>query len=432
MNNTYEFYNIAYMLTNIFGSYIIFKIFSIFYDRDGADKRVEFLSFTGYYLFNSFLYLHFNNVLALVFTNIMCFMLLSYNYKATFRERILNTIYIYFILLISEVSIVELLDATVDIDFRTELEHISLYYIGICELVKYCLVIIVSKYKSGKDGESIPNSYWFAVALVPTLSIVLIFLVVSSANKERNTVEWIFSIILAINFAVFYLYDQMIDVFKENYTNANLKQRNEYYENQLELIQSNIKDVRMIKHDMKNHLMVLQTYYNSGNLEGYNKYMSKIFSELSSEKKYVSSGNVTIDSILNYKLKKLEDTGTQISVQVENVEDINVPEFVLTTILGNLIDNATEALDKLDDEKEIFILIIKDRDSVIIQIDNSYDGTINKSINKSRLLTRKEDKENHGLGIASVQKAVDSVNGKMEITYDEDMFSVTVNLESQC
>jgi len=55
--------------------------------------------------------------------------------------------------------------------------------------------------------------------------------------------------------------------------------------------------------------------------------------------------------------------------------DINVAAIDLVTILGNLLDNALEAVKKVDD-KWIKLDIEFKRGSLLIKIENSFDGEI--------------------------------------------------------
>ena len=48
------------------------------------------------------------------------------------------------------------------------------------------------------------------------------------------------------------------------------------------------------------------------------------------------------------------------------------------------------------------------------------------SRDKMRFVTDKEEKEKHGLGIASAQYIVNQYNGEMDFAYDDTKFEVTI------
>ena len=86
--------------------------------------------------------------------------------------------------------------------------------------------------------------------------------------------------------------------------------------------------------------------------------------------------------------------------------------FDLTVLLGNLLDNAIEALRK-DDKKSLSIKIRYIKGILYISMYNSFDGVINKGGN--RFLSLKEDKENHGIGLTNIDSIVNKYNGEMRI-----------------
>ena len=59
-----------------------------------------------------------------------------------------------------------------------------------------------------------------------------------------------------------------------------------------------------------------------------------------------------------------------------------------------------------------------------MHVKNSYDQIVN--VENGRLVTRKQDKLLHGIGIRSVESTVEKYNGIVEISQDKEMFTVDV------
>ena len=93
-------------------------------------------------------------------------------------------------------------------------------------------------------------------------------------------------------------------------------------------------------------------------------------------------------------------------------------------ILGNLLENAVEVAQKVDGKKYIEIKMKYDKNNILLSVTNSYSGKLLKT-KDHRLKSTKTDTENHGVGLASVYRAVakycgtviidDSVSGQFKI-----------------
>ena len=77
-------------------------------------------------------------------------------------------------------------------------------------------------------------------------------------------------------------------------------------------------------------------------------------SSTAADKKLIDSGNDLIDSMLNYKLARLHDNIEQ-KYDIVVPKDLSFTEFDLNVIIGNLADNALEALEQLpaDEPKKL-------------------------------------------------------------------------------
>ena len=142
------------------------------------------------------------------------------------------------------------------------------------------------------------------------------------------------------------------------------------------------------------------------------------------QKEYTHSGNISVDSILDFKLQETEQKKIKTTLDVNVPEELNVPSFDMAVILGNLLDNATTAVSKLIEERYINIIIKYDKGRFVLHIDNPFEGEIIKENNT--FLTTKLDKSNHGVGLQSIKAVLEKYNGSIEIEHNEKIFSVTL------
>ena len=114
-------------------------------------------------------------------------------------------------------------------------------------------------------------------------------------------------IILLINVDMFYLYDNLINLFSEKYENDIIEQQNKAYLNQLHLMQESQMKIRFLKHDMKNHIINMQSLLSAEKYDQLKDYLAETNDYIYSNNVIIDSGNETIDSVLNYKLAPLEN-----------------------------------------------------------------------------------------------------------------------------
>ena len=110
--------------------------------------------------------------------------------------------------------------------------------------------------------------------------------------------------------------------------------------------------------------------------------------------------------------------------------DIEVPDII--TILGNLLDNAIDALQHTTD-KTLKVDIEYTKDSLFIKMDNAFDGNIKckwaSGGNPDYIVSRKKGRD-HGYGFRNIREAVEKYNGHIDISHEGNMFSVGVLLYS--
>lgn len=204
------------------------------------------------------------------------------------------------------------------------------------------------------------------------------------------------------------------------------------YEQQLELCERHqqereisILQLRDAKHNMKNNLVSILAYAENRQHEKIIGFINEIMEESGMAIAAISnSGNIVIDSLIGYwyvTAKKKE---------IDFKTDICIPMMLpfkgadICLILGNLLENAVEAAQKVDGKKYIEIKMKYDKNNILLSVTNSYSGKLLKT-KDHRLKSTKTDTENHGVGLASVYRAVakycgtviidDSVSGQFKI-----------------
>lgn len=207
--------------------------------------------------------------------------------------------------------------------------------------------------------------------------------------------------------------------------NAKMKEMYELqlraYQNQLQLMRDANEAYRILHHDMKHHIVMLTDFLHKGENENALQYLGKISGYAGGHKDYIETGNAGIDSIINYMAEKVLSGSGQVLADIYVPPGLAVDNFDMSVILGNLLLNAWEAMENCT-KKELAIIVKYGRGILLICIENTYDGILEEKDGK--IVSRKEDASNHGLGLASVRQAVRKYDGNIKIHSDENRFRV--------
>lgn len=182
--------------------------------------------------------------------------------------------------------------------------------------------------------------------------------------------------------------------------------------------------IRALKHDMKNHTLVILSYLEEEKNEEAKHYAGELLDKLNKMYTYVHVGNALLNYILNHKLSMAKEQGCEIKAEIENLAFSYMDSVDFSALVNNLLDNAMEgALHSR--EKKVEVSILRKKGFDVISIKNSIDASILES-NPKLLSTKKES--GHGLGMKQIQSIVEKYHGSMDIYEKENMFNVNIIL----
>lgn len=196
----------------------------------------------------------------------------------------------------------------------------------------------------------------------------------------------------------------------------NYKWQMEEIEKQEQEIRTLHKNARKLKHDMRNHLLVIASYLNKEEFEAAKDYTSDVLDRLSGMQSYVETGNSLLDHILNEKLSLARDKGIDVSAQIDRALFAKMKGIDFSAVLGNLLDNAIEASGK-EKEKEIQIKVYRKKGYDVISVKNRIGGSV--LADNPELISTKNEDDAHGYGIPQIKETVERYQGLYDF-YEED------------
>ena len=267
--------------------------------------------------------------------------------------------------------------------------------------------------------------------LIPFLFIPitqLLVVIFMHINLEIASVIQASSNGLGIAFLFFYLYYSVSKSFEKDIKSALQTQEKEYYFTQCQLMQESVEQVKSIRHDMKLHLATIRDYTAHSKANEATEYLDGLLENIGESEVYSDTGNIAFDSIINFKLKDVVSNHIDFQMKIFVPPELSIEVSDIVTILGNLLDNAFEAVKKVEN-KMIKLDIESSKGSLFIKIDNTFDGEVNYADGMNgtepAIVSLKSD-GNHGYGLSNIRKSVEKYNGHVDISHEGNIFSVGI------
>lgn len=181
------------------------------------------------------------------------------------------------------------------------------------------------------------------------------------------------------------------------------------------------ENTRRLKHDMKNHIMVVTSYLQENEVDEAKRYLSHVLDELNGIYTYVETGNSVMNYVLNWKLETAYARGLRVKAEIENLAFEKLESVDFVSLLSNLLDNAIEgaALHGGDAEPEIFVRVAARRGYETIQVKNRI---VRSVLEENPLLQSGKTGEGHGYGVGQIRHIVEKYGGECQFYEEKEMF----------
>lgn len=242
-------------------------------------------------------------------------------------------------------------------------------------------------------------------------------------NTNRVELQLFICVILTLVFLLalqngFYIRKSYDDKFGE-YQDKLLKM-------QMEEVNSIYLTMRGWRHDYHNHMQKIKAHMALDQYEEVGKYLNQLEDQLDKVEVKYKTGNVSIDAILNSKLSVAEKFGIEINCKAEVPKEINIEDVDICVIIGNLIDNAMEACDKLQENERrflrVYICVLKKQ--LYISVSNATNEVVRK-LDKEYITNKRG---NHGHGLKRIDDIVEKYQGFINRKNEPGVFATEIML----
>lgn len=410
-------------LSNFFRMVLIRRFMQVFFGKEASGKK-ELIVYGLFYVVNTVLYLVFHLPLLNFVCNLAGIFVITRLYTHTFKINSMVTLLVYFINMgCDTLAIVLFVD-----NYRESVIHNQVFSLITVLLFFICILAAEKIVTSNKMTDVVLPEHSLSLMLVPLISILLFGGLLFDKNSPDNMVfEMETLCLLFINMVVFYLYNEILKAYTYKIDKLVLEQKISMYANQLDTIMKTENKIRGLQHDMKHHIIQLELMAKQNGQSDIEEYLQNMADFMSNPEELVHTGNLDIDSVLNYMISKAKQVLKEVNVKVNIPSDI-ASHFNINVIIGNLLENAIEAA--VNTENKILDIDIHYKQGVLyLDISNSYSNKV--TVKEHRFLTSKEDDHKHGIGLDNVKKMVEEHNGVLQFCYDENMFRVKIMMYAE-
>ena len=320
---------------------------------------------------------------------------------------------------------------------------ISEYYVKesptltiLCQILSigvWALIYVIKRRKNDQEEVVLDLKHYIILYLVTISSLILVGSIqIFSELEEYEDLQiyGVFAVMACCTLVVVTL--MQIVVLSQN---AYIKKSNDMYKEHMALQKQHYEhmllqyeELRKFRHDVKNHMLALNSMCTSEDNSQIKKYLSQLTNEVSSKKPVEYTGNRELDAVIAPFVLEAESKNIKVQFKGRVSDNVAIDMFDMCTIISNLLNNAIEACEKIQEDKRIIEFEIAGYNSqIFISVSNSYDmeSIINQ---KQKFITTKEDKLNHGIGLENVSRTVKKYDGDMRISQENERFIVTINI----
>lgn len=256
---------------------------------------------------------------------------------------------------------------------------------------------------------------------------------------------------------VIVLFQNIKDKKQEEKQKELLKGQMEDMKHHISRVEELYRELRSMKHDMGNHVAVMESLCIRNAEEGIRGQMQAYVSAMKEQYSYVTeeirTGNPITDVILMEKQREAAEKGIAFTCEFRYPKDRRVDAFDLSIILNNALENAIEAVERMRKSSSVREMTVQDgegkksaeremnpnagyikirsymrKNAYMIEVINSYQDKITFDMETGLPNTMKEQKESHGYGLRNIREVARKYYGEIDIETTGEEFCLSVML----
>lgn len=290
-------------------------------------------------------------------------------------------------------------------------------------VVNYIVFFVFSVYNHNRRRRSVKPGI-FGAQLVIAESAALVLFAVITAVALDDVVIPVGVFVFVIVYLCFGILNAYSDEKRLNDEYVLLTQLQQKERERFRLSKEYIDAINLKSHDMK-HLIYGLRNASAGELDGELARIEEVLDEYGVT---AHTGNAALDVVLTEKGRYCVKRGISLASSADGALISFMEPTDIYSMIGNLLDNAIEAAEKLDDveKKTISLFVRKECGVVHIRTENYYKDAV--SFVNGLPVTGKNDRVNHGFGTKSIRLTATKYQGYVNFTAADGVFVADVLL----
>lgn len=279
------------------------------------------------------------------------------------------------------------------------------------------------------------NKNWMLLTVFfPLASILTIFLLYSAALGVHSSsyLMMICTVILLIsNLIVLLVIENLQKSTREHEALLAVNERMQAQEQSLNALDAAYSAQRKLTHDFRRHLSVLTEFLRQNHKEEALNYLEQLSQQQTERILPINTHHAAMDAVLNQKFYAARKSGIDIQFEVNDLSALKIKSIDSTVVLGNLLDNAIEACQKLPADAprwiQASVVLTPEPDgksaSLFVSVLNPSQPVL---IKDNSVATTKEDPSLHGFGLLAVQDVLKKYHAESVLSYTDGCFLFSI------
>ena len=196
-----------------------------------------------------------------------------------------------------------------------------------------------------------------------------------------------------------------------------------YYEMSVE----NNKRLRAIRHDISNHIQTAYSLFSNGETQRGIELINELRARYALVEQMVYCNNPVVNIILSNKKNESEEKNIETHIKVkEDLDNISISDFDLSTVICNLLDNAIRGcICSEQSHPRLIVEILQKNQYLVVRVLNSCKIGMNIESTDS-IETTKSNSTTHGLGMPIIAGIAKKYRGDFVVSAQNGIFTATV------
>lgn len=318
-------------------------------------------------------------------------------------------------------------------------EHISMHIkyepviLMLISTLTLIFSIIVSMLHSKKRFTTINWTFLFS-SVIQFAFVIYISRTMADNNiqiKLGSLIVFVVIVLVCIIFdaIIIKLSNKIVEDKFQSEKNSFLEYYEKMYQDYHTKTEKNLLEIRKIKHDFNNSMQVVKSLIANNDLQDASDLVSQLEQQYKSNNAINFCSNPILNVILQNANEQCSNNNIEFTTKCTIPEKLSINAVDMCNISNNMLNNAFEAVCNIkstDIPKKISFRAWQDDEMIFIETVNSKDNNIN--VKAKKIITSKQDAENHGFGLDIIEHIALTYNGNVIVDYDKTSFKVLVQL----